>query len=74
MMAIANTGTLLIVGPQHKIARINRAIGATYQTDGQYVMDCRLVMPLPTVTLTKLSPVTALEYNQYGLNYTLKIL
>ncbi|CAG2117357.1 unnamed protein product, partial [Medioppia subpectinata] len=48
--SIADNGTSLIVRSQHKIARINRAIGATYQSDGQYVIDCRLVQSLPTVT------------------------
>ncbi|CAG2109253.1 unnamed protein product, partial [Medioppia subpectinata] len=85
--AIADTGTSLLVGPQHKIARINRAIGATYQSDGhvsaaliarinraigatyqsdgQYVMNCRSVQSLPTVTFTisgQAFPLTPVQY------------
>ncbi|XP_040854758.1 chymosin-like [Ochotona curzoniae] len=47
--AILDTGTSLLVGPDSDIRHIQRAIGATDEGDGEYVLNCKNLSSKPTV-------------------------
>ncbi|XP_068129753.1 cathepsin E-like [Hyperolius riggenbachi] len=50
--AIVDSGTSLITGPSSEIKKLQALIGATPLIYGEYLVDCKRVSHLPTVTFT----------------------
>lgn len=68
--AIADTGTSLLVGPVAAIEAINKAIGATKITAGEYMIDCKKIPTLPDVTIVLAGTTFTLTPQQYVLQIT----
>ncbi|XP_075436760.1 pepsin A-like [Ascaphus truei] len=50
--AIVDTGTSLIAGPPTPIANIQYYIGASQNSNGQYVINCNSISNMPTIVFT----------------------
>ncbi|XP_075698966.1 pepsin A-like [Rhinoderma darwinii] len=50
--AIVDTGTSLLAGPSSPIANIQYYIGATQDSNGEYVINCNNISNMPTVVIT----------------------
>ncbi|XP_030070118.1 cathepsin E-A [Microcaecilia unicolor] len=50
--AIVDSGTSLITGPAAQIRKLHEAIGAMLSRYGEYVLDCRRLSSIPSVTFT----------------------
>ncbi|XP_068116770.1 cathepsin D-like [Hyperolius riggenbachi] len=67
--AIVDTGTSLITGPQDEVIALQKAIGATPLTQGQYMVHCDDVPSLPVISLF----LGGKQYTLTGEQYTLKV-
>ncbi|CAN7940204.1 unnamed protein product, partial [Ixodes hexagonus] len=67
--AVADTGTSLITGPSAEIDRINTLIGAKRAAPGVYLVNCRDVPYLPTITLT----IAGKDYVFEGKDYIFRV-
>ncbi|KAM8923916.1 pepsin A-like [Pelodytes ibericus] len=50
--AIVDTGTSLIAGPSTPISNIQYSIGASQDSNGQYVINCNSISSMPTIVFT----------------------
>ncbi|XP_073542217.1 pepsin A-like isoform X1 [Phyllobates terribilis] len=50
--AIVDTGTSLLAGPSSDIANIQYYIGASQDSNGQYVINCNNISNMPTIAIT----------------------
>uniref|UniRef100_A0A8C5Q6P1 Peptidase A1 domain-containing protein n=1 Tax=Leptobrachium leishanense TaxID=445787 RepID=A0A8C5Q6P1_9ANUR len=50
--AIVDTGTSLLAGPSNPIADIQYYIGASQNSNGQYVINCNSISSMPTIVFT----------------------
>lgn len=67
--AIADTGTSLIAGPVSETASINKKLGATALSGGQYKFDCAHLDNLPTVTFS----IGGKDFNLTKEDYVVKL-
>ncbi|XP_069461336.1 cathepsin D-like [Ambystoma mexicanum] len=66
---ILDTGTSLITGPTAEIRALHKAIGAMPLFNGEYMVNCKSVPSLPTITFT----MGGRHYNLTGDQYVLKV-
>ncbi|KAE8591647.1 hypothetical protein XENTR_v10018524 [Xenopus tropicalis] len=70
--AIVDTGTSLMTGPTTPIANIQYYIGASQDSNGQYVINCNNISNMPTIVFTingvqyPLPPTAYVRQNQQG--------
>ncbi|KAL5501961.1 hypothetical protein EMCRGX_G008646 [Ephydatia muelleri] len=67
--AIADTGTSLIIGPPLEVSKLNQAVGAQCDSQGNCVLDCGKISQLPPVTFT----IGGAPYVLYGPDYSVNI-
>ncbi|NP_001296757.1 cathepsin D precursor [Clupea harengus] len=66
--AIVDTGTSLITGPPAEVRALQKAIGAIPLIQGEYMIDCKKVPTLPTISFN----VGGKTYSLTGEQYVLK--
>jgi len=65
--AIVDSGTSLIAGPTEDIKKINKAIGALPFMNGEYLINCKKLDSMPSITFTLSGHMFTLSPRQYTL-------
>ncbi|CAH1176326.1 unnamed protein product [Phaedon cochleariae] len=68
--AIVDTGTSLITGPPEDISAIQRAIGGTEITEGEYAVDCDKISSMPNIDFVLGGKTFTLTPDEYILKVT----
>jgi cathepsin D len=68
--AIADTGTSLIAGPTAHMRALNLKLGAITITNGEAILDCKLIPAMPNVTFTLAGTEFSLSPKEYVLQVT----